>query len=73
MISGGRSRGTPPALAGNAERGGNDATEDAVNNDATMVEDAPWGTGARGLEAEEQLRRKLEERFAEAFKGRNYK
>jgi len=59
--------------AGNAERGGNDATEDAVNNDATMVEDAPWGTGARGPEAEEQLRRKLEERFAEAFKERNYK
>ena len=56
----------------NAERGGNDATEDAVNNDAAMVKDAPWGTGRRGPEAEKQLRRKLEERFTEAFDGRNY-
>ena len=38
-----------------------------------MVEDAPWGTGRRGPEAEKQLQRKLEERFTEAFKGRNYK
>jgi len=37
-----------------------------------MMEDAPWGTGGRGPEAEKQLQRQLEEQLLEAFEGRNY-
>ena len=58
--------------AKNARRGSNEATKDALNNDVAMMEDAPWGTGGRGPEAEKQLQCKLEERFLEAFEGRNY-
>ena len=47
-------------------------TEDAVNNDAAMMDDAVWGTGQRGLEAENYLQQKLEELFVETFGNRNY-
>ena len=63
----------------NAEAGGDEVgtgtsiTEDAVINDATMVCDAPWGTGRRGPEAEKQLQRKLKEVFMKMFGKRNYK
>ena len=37
-----------------------------------MTEDAKWGTGARGKKAEEELRKKLEEKFMEVFETKNY-
>ena len=62
------------AEAGAEEVGtGTAVTEDAVINDATMVDDAPWGTGRRGAKAEKQLQRKLEDLFMETFGNRNYR
>jgi len=62
----------------NAEAGGDEVgtgtaiTEDAKINDATMVDDAQWGTGRRGPEAEKKLQGKLEDLFVEKFGNRNY-
>ena len=47
-------------------------TVDAEENIASMTEDAKWGTGARGKKAEDELRKKLEEKFMEVFKTKNY-
>ena len=47
-------------------------THDAEENDALMTENAKWGTGARGKKAEGELRQRLEEKFMEVFKTKNY-
>jgi len=63
----------------NAEVGGDEVgtgtaiTEDAKYNDATMMNDAQWGTGRRGPEAEKKLQRKLEDLFVEKIGNRNYR